>query len=113
MESRVITKMVETIVILNANISSMVNVVITGSCNATFFTCKTYFQWDNTSSPDSTLFTATDTSGHRYIWYSSAATNTPGYSYTWNSSVIHVYVTATTLVQMETTVTAGSCKQFC
>src|SRR6218665_2879921 len=84
-ESRVNTDklMVETEIIPNTNVSSTLTVIINATYDASFFTCKTYFPWDNTSNPNST------------------ATNAPDYSYTWNSSVI--FVSATTLVPKETT----------
>src|SRR6218665_3688524 len=69
--------------ITDTNVTSTLFVVIKSTYNATFFTCKTYFQWNNTSSPNST------------------ATNAPDYNHTWNSSVI--FVAASNFVQKETT----------
>src|SRR6218665_4175365 len=74
----------------DTNVTSTLFVSIKSTYNATFFTCKTYFQWDNTSSPNST------------------ATNAPDYNQTWNSSVIFV-----SAQKKATTDAAGSCKQFC
>ena len=65
----------------DGNINSTLTLVIKSTYNATFFTCRTYFQLDNTSSTNST------------------AINAPIYSYTWNSSVI--LISAKTFVQTE------------
>ena len=103
MESRVITQMVENEFIPNTNISSTLTVIINGTYNASIFTCKTYFQWDNTSSTNST------------------ATNAPDYSYTWNSSAIFVSsrklvqkktATASATTSIITSEESGSCKQL-
>ena len=66
----------------DSNVTSTLTLEIKSTYNATFFTCRTYFQWDNTSSSNST------------------ATNAPDYSYTWNSSVI--IISAKPFVQTET-----------
>src|SRR6218665_3956325 len=79
---RIVAEMAETTVIPDTSIRSTLPIVLESNYNATFFICKTYFQWDNTST---TKFTAT---------------NATDYSYTWKSSVI--IISTTPLSQRET-----------